>query len=109
MKISMHTGSTRRWNQRSLFKGWYWERQCTCSSCGFQANMEKDICPRCGAIMDAKEHDSGAKKPANVTSRQGDDHCHAGGNPITCRKAYPLHLILSQSLPEGMQSVPMDR
>ena len=55
---------------KKFVKGWYWERQCTCSSCGFQANMEKDICPRCGAIMDAKEPDGGAQKPANVTSRQ---------------------------------------
>ena len=37
--------------------GFFYERKCNCSECGYEANMEKKICPHCGAIMD-KEHDA---------------------------------------------------
>ncbi|MEE3488244.1 MAG: hypothetical protein VZT48_09105 [Bulleidia sp.] len=32
--------------------GYFYTRECTCSSCGHQLNMEKDICPFCQAVMD---------------------------------------------------------
>ncbi len=33
-------------------KGYFFERECTCSICGKLSNMEKDKCVYCGAIMD---------------------------------------------------------
>lgn len=32
--------------------GYFYTRECTCSSCGHSSNMEKDHCPFCGAVMD---------------------------------------------------------
>lgn len=29
--------------------------ECKCSNCGFEANIEKPVCPHCQAIMDAQE------------------------------------------------------
>lgn len=40
--------------------GYVYERQCTCSNCGEVTNMEKKVCPSCGAIMD--QSDPGEKK-----------------------------------------------
>lgn len=32
--------------------GYLYQRECKCSECGYQVNMEKQICPNCGAYMD---------------------------------------------------------
>ncbi len=32
--------------------GYKYLTACDCSECGYTANMEKKICPSCGAIMD---------------------------------------------------------
>ena len=32
--------------------GYLYQRECKCSECGYQVNMEKQICPNCGAHMD---------------------------------------------------------
>ena len=34
--------------------GFYYSRQCTCSNCGCECNVEKDVCPECDAVMDQK-------------------------------------------------------
>ncbi len=34
--------------------GWKILPSCTCSNCGYHANREKPVCPKCGAIMDAR-------------------------------------------------------
>ncbi len=31
--------------------GFYWLPECECSECGFVVNMEKPVCPHCGANM----------------------------------------------------------
>lgn len=38
--------------------GYYYKRECTCSSCGYHVNMERPICPHCGAIMEAEPKES---------------------------------------------------
>lgn len=32
--------------------GYLYQRECKCSECGYQVNMEKQVCPNCGAHMD---------------------------------------------------------
>lgn len=32
--------------------GFFYTRECTCSNCGKEVNMEKPHCPFCGAVMD---------------------------------------------------------
>ena len=39
----------------SAVNGYFYSRECTCSECGKEVNMEKERCPYCGAIMDKKE------------------------------------------------------
>lgn len=34
--------------------GFYYSRKCSCSSCGYESNVEKPVCPECGAVMDKK-------------------------------------------------------
>ncbi len=36
--------------------GYFYKRECTCSECGNQVNMEKPVCPYCGAVMDKQSH-----------------------------------------------------
>ncbi len=31
--------------------GYIYSRQCTCSNCGYHANLEKPVCPSCHAVM----------------------------------------------------------
>ena len=33
-------------------KGFFYSRECKCSACGYEANIEKKSCPSCKAIMD---------------------------------------------------------
>ena len=35
----------------SSVTGFLYERNCTCSVCGYEASFEKPKCPRCGAVM----------------------------------------------------------
>lgn len=35
----------------SSVTGFVYTRECTCSECGYKANIEKTICPHCGAKM----------------------------------------------------------
>lgn len=35
--------------------GYIYLRECKCSNCGYEANMEKPICPHCLAVMDRTE------------------------------------------------------
>lgn len=42
-------------NDNSAVNGFFYERECTCSECGFKVSFEKKICPHCGAIMDDKQ------------------------------------------------------
>lgn len=37
---------------KSSVTGYVYLRQCKCSNCGTEYNMEKEVCPHCGAIMD---------------------------------------------------------
>lgn len=37
--------------------GFFYARECTCSSCGKEVNMEKPHCPFCGAVMDEENKD----------------------------------------------------
>lgn len=37
----------------SAVSGFFYARECTCSNCGKEVNMEKPQCPFCGAVMDA--------------------------------------------------------
>ena len=39
----------------SAVNGYFYSRECTCSECGKEVNMEKERCPYCAAIMDEKE------------------------------------------------------
>lgn len=39
----------------SAINGFFYKRECTCSECGKECNMEKTVCPYCGAIMDKEE------------------------------------------------------
>jgi hypothetical protein len=32
--------------------GFFYTRECDCSVCGKTSNLEKPVCPYCGAIMD---------------------------------------------------------
>lgn len=32
--------------------GFFYTRECACSNCGKEVNMEKPRCPFCGAVMD---------------------------------------------------------
>ena len=32
--------------------GFFYTRECACSNCGKEVNMEKPHCPFCGAVMD---------------------------------------------------------
>lgn len=32
--------------------GYLYQRECKCSECGYQVNMEKQVCPNCGAYID---------------------------------------------------------
>ena len=34
--------------------GFFYARECSCSNCGKEVNMEKERCPFCGAVMDAE-------------------------------------------------------
>lgn len=43
-------------NEQSV-TGYIYKRECTCSECGSEVNMEKKICPYCGAIMDKEQED----------------------------------------------------
>ena len=36
----------------SAISGFFYKRECKCSECDYQVNMEKKVCPNCGAIMD---------------------------------------------------------
>ena len=38
----------------SAVSGFFYARECTCSNCGKEVNMEKPHCPFCGAVMDCK-------------------------------------------------------
>lgn len=40
---------------KNSVSGFIYLRECTCSNCGYEANMEKPVCPSCQAIMDAAE------------------------------------------------------
>lgn len=42
----------------SAVSGYFYSRECTCSECEKEVNMEKESCPYCGAIMDKKEDSS---------------------------------------------------
>ncbi len=35
--------------------GFVYLPQCTCSNCEKRVNFEKEVCPYCGAIMDAEQ------------------------------------------------------
>lgn len=37
--------------------GFFYARECTCSNCGKEVNMEKPQCPFCGAVMDEESKD----------------------------------------------------
>lgn len=37
--------------------GYFYKRECKCSECGYEANMEKGKCPHCGAVMDQDPDD----------------------------------------------------
>ena len=37
--------------------GFFYARECTCSNCGKEVNMEKPHCTLCGAIMDEEGKD----------------------------------------------------
>lgn len=40
---------------KSAVRGYFFSRECTCSECGKEVNMEKETCPFCSAIMNGKE------------------------------------------------------
>jgi len=33
--------------------GFIYEAACKCSACGYRTNLEKKVCPNCGAVMTA--------------------------------------------------------
>lgn len=35
--------------------GYLYQRECKCSECGYQVNMEKQVCPNCGTHMDKEK------------------------------------------------------
>lgn len=41
----------------NMVGGWKFLMKCDCSQCGGTANMEKDVCPYCGAVMDLEAPD----------------------------------------------------
>lgn len=43
-------------NENSV-SGFIYKRECTCSNCGKEVNMEKEKCPYCGAVMDAENEE----------------------------------------------------
>jgi rubrerythrin len=36
----------------SSLTGYLYLPHCKCGNCGYESNMEKPVCPSCGAIMD---------------------------------------------------------
>lgn len=39
----------------TAISGFFYKRECKCSECDYQVNMEKKVCPNCGAIMDRQQ------------------------------------------------------
>lgn len=44
-----------RREDKSSISGYIYLPQCKCSNCGNSVNMEKPVCPYCGALMDKSE------------------------------------------------------
>lgn len=40
---------------KNSVNGYIYLPGCKCSNCGYEANIEKPICPHCQAVMDAQE------------------------------------------------------
>lgn len=40
---------------KTAVKGFIYLPQCKCSNCGYEANIEKETCPNCHAVMDVPQ------------------------------------------------------
>lgn len=47
----------KKFEDPTAVSGYFYARECTCSNCGKEVNMEKPRCPFCSAVMNEESKD----------------------------------------------------
>ncbi len=62
-----------RQKDENMVGGWKYLMVCDCSQCGGTVNMEKGVCPYCGAIMDLEAPEDAAGPVEDEPEEKGEE------------------------------------